>query len=965
MFALFYLVSQLSLAVLPHDKMVLNSSLSSIDPTPHLAYFEDPSNELDVDTIRTLPGSNWTYKDKDSARALNFGFTESSYWLRLPLQNSATETLKLVVHLDSALFQHIDFYSYTEDGQSDVFHLGDVYPFHQRPVDYPTFVIPFVLEPGQAKDVYIRVKSIVPLIVPISLWQQDAFFVAKQPVVFVYGAFLGVLLIMAAYNLCLYFLVRERSYLIYSTFIIFIIGVHSSLDGVAYQWFWPNASAWHDYAGPFFILVGLAVTVQFTREMLPFPKTGFLSKLVNTLSVITIASAMIAWTLPYKYLVMFSGAFTMIVMVGISAACLAMLKRSSRVARLYVFAWTIYFFAVFLKAAGMIGVIPRSVLTDNLGNLSAVLGIVTISLALADRINSERRAKERAQRQSIGHLKRFENIYNNAHEGIFSFDYKLGKLRANPAFMSMMGLQNIEQYNEGKIRSTDFSLPADTFGDFFRRVWKEKDITNQEFHIHSLLGKETWVSISARVSYDQLLERDVLEGTMIDITDRKAFEEQLVHLASHDSLTGFFNRRAFENYAKEKLIAVQNYSETGCLLYLDLDQFKIVNDLCGHGAGDVLLKNLSQRLIKDLEHTGDEHLLARLGGDEFGILLSNVSLERAQKIAEKLRESIENFLFVWEGNRFPLGVSIGLVELFPYHHSVEQVLVMADTACYKAKDQGRNRVYTFVETDQELHFRQLEMQWVSIIKEAIKEDLFFLVFQNIASNHEAERSGHHYEILIRLMNKQGNLCAPNQFLPAAERYALMPNIDRWVVEHYFEWLRDNPVHLDALACGSINLSKQSIGDEEFLRFLMEAFEHYNIPGSKICFEITESMAIANIDNTHAFIDRLHAIGCRFSLDDFGTGFSSYAYLKDLKVDYIKIDGMFIQNLNDDEVNIAMVKSISEIARAIGIETVAEFVENETIRQRLVEIGIDYSQGYHMHKPSKLDVDGFRQVARQT
>jgi EAL domain-containing protein (putative c-di-GMP-specific phosphodiesterase class I) len=347
-----------------------------------------------------------------------------------------------------------------------------------------------------------------------------------------------------------------------------------------------------------------------------------------------------------------------------------------------------------------------------------------------------------------------------------------------------------------------------------------------------------------------------------------------------------------------------------------------------------------------------------LGGDEFGILLSNTNLLQGRVIAEEFRLSIESFLFMWEGSRYSLGVSIGLVEICPFHHSVEQLLVMADTACYKAKDLGRNRVHTFIETDKDLQFRQLEMQWVSTIKEALSQDQFFLVFQNISSNSQQDQK-FHYEILLRLLSGNGNLCAPNQFLPAAERYDLMTNIDQWVIKHYFTWLNENPEHLNQLSSASINLSTQSLGDEAFSNFLINAFKQYSIPHNKICFEITESMAITNLDNTQTFIKRFRSLGCRFALDDFGTGFSSYAYLKELKVDYLKIDGIFIRNITEDKVDYAMVKSISDVAKAIGIETIAEFVENENIRQKLIEIGITYSQGYHIHKPTQLEPAAFQ------
>ncbi|WP_156491659.1 diguanylate cyclase, partial [Oleiphilus sp. HI0123] len=275
--------------------------------------------------------------------------------------------------------------------------------------------------------------------------------------------------------------------------------------------------------------------------------------------------------------------------------------------------------------------------------------------------------------------------------------------------------------------------------------------------------------ISARYVNEQGNEE--LEGTLININERKAFEQQLKHLAEHDSLTGFYNRRTFESSAKELLLKVQAGEDSACLLYMDLDQFKIVNDLCGHTAGDILLKNISQKLLQEVKALGPQQVIARLGGDEFGILVSQTSLPKARLIAESLREAVEKFLFIWEGKRYSIGVSIGLVEIYPYHQNVEQLLAMADAACYMAKDQGRNRVHVFIESDKDLQFRQLEMQWVTTIKEALTNDQFFLVFQHIAPNQGQEQN-FHYEILLRLINSNGNLCSPGQFLPAAERYNL-------------------------------------------------------------------------------------------------------------------------------------------------------------------------------------------------
>lgn len=942
------------------DPVPLTNQSGATNLAPSLEFFEDSESEFGPESIRHLASKHWSSLPADSNGA-NFGFTTSSYWFRFTLHNADKDTGNFLVHLDYALIDEIDFFSVQNNAVTEQYHLGDLLPFNQRPIEYPTFLFPVSLKAGESKQIYMRVASSGPIQVPLSAWSESEFLINKQSFMFLYGAFLSALLIMSAYNLCLYFIVRSRSYLLYSTFILFMAGVHGSLDGFAYQWFWPDSPGWHQISTIFFISLGVLSTVIFTRSVLPIPEKSKLQLFVRLLTYVALATAAVSFFLPYSIAATLNGVTTVIVMGGVCVTCIAMLNHSPRVARLICAAWGIYFFGIVLKSSSKMGYIESTLLSENAGNIGGVIGVIVISLALADRINNERRAKEIAQKQSIGNLQRFENLYQKALEGIFSFSLGGELISANPAFLSMLGLSDVDSFNRQKLRARTFALEPNAFDRLIEKLDSHKELVNHELQIRSLVGKHLWINVSARLSYDENKDTTVVEGTAVDITDRKNFEAQLLHLASHDPLTGFYNRRAFEEEAKRKLDAVQSYSEACCLLYLDLDQFKIVNDLCGHTAGDVLLKNLSQRLMDNLESMNDAHIIARLGGDEFGILLSNTKLTEGQKVAEQLRESIEKFLFVWDGNRFSLGVSIGLVELCPFHHSVEQLLVMADTACYKAKDQGRNRVHTFIESDKELQFRQLEMQWVSTIKEAIKEDLFFLVFQNISSNRESGEAQYHYEILLRLMTAQGNLCAPNQFLPAAERYNLMPNIDQWVLSNYFKWLRAHPEHLEYLGCASINLSTQSIGDESFLKFLMGALEEYAIPPEKICFEITESMAISNLDNTHSFISKLRQLGCRFALDDFGTGFSSYAYLKDLQVDYLKIDGVFIQNLNEDSVNTAMVKSISDVAKAMEIETIAEFVETEEIRQKLIDIGVSYSQGYHIHKPEKLETEAFSPI----
>lgn len=934
--------------------ITVDQESSHLDLSEHILYLEDTEHQLDSTLISSTKISDWQTLPKGRA---NFGFSNSIYWFRFGLHNTSQEDQQAYLHIDYSQLDNIQLYQRQNETNLPAnplemkYETGDRFNFDQRPVSFPTFALPIELKAGTQTEFFVRVSSQGSVQVPMQLWMQDSFLEYSNHSLFLYGLFLSALLIMSAYNLCLFAIVRDKTYLLYSVFILCMAGVHGCLDGYGYQWFWPNSPAWHQISAVTFISIGILSTVLFTRSILPIPKASIFSKLIKLLTVLTVGSAIFSLFLPYRQTAILNGVMTVIVMSSVTITCLAMLRNSPRIARFFCVAWGAYFLGIVLKSASKLGYVPSSVFTEYAGNIGGVVGIVVISMALADRINSERRAREQAQAQSINNLKRFENLYQNALEGIFSYDSQGKLLSANPAFLSMIGLSSVEAFT-GKLEDLEgYHLSESEFSTLFRTVKKEGQVVDYEARLYNSQGESIWVNISAR--YIQSEFREELEGTLINISERKAFEEQLKHLAEHDSLTGFFNRRTFESSAKALLHKVQANEDIACLLYMDLDQFKIVNDLCGHTAGDILLKNISQKLLQEVKALGPNQIIARLGGDEFGILLSDTNLPKARLIAESLRETVENFLFMWEGKRYSIGVSIGVVEMCPFHQNVEQLLAMADAACYMAKDQGRNRVHVFIETDKDMQFRQLEMQWVTNIKEALEKDQFFLVYQNIARNQKDDDSAH-YEILIRLLNSSGNLCSPGQFLPAAERYNLMPSIDRWVIKNYFAWLSEHPEHLERLGCASINLSTQSIGHKEFQAFLINIFDEYGVPPHKICFEITESMAITHVDNTQSFIAKFRALGCRFALDDFGTGFSSYAYLKDLNIDYLKIDGVFVKNLCEDAVNTAMIKSIADVAKAIGIDTIAEFVETEEIQQKLTEIGITYSQGYHIHKPVKLD-----------
>jgi len=447
-----------------------------------------------------------------------------------------------------------------------------------------------------------------------------------------------------------------------------------------------------------------------------------------------------------------------------------------------------------------------------------------------------------------------------------------------------------------------------------------------------------------------------------DVTETRNMERKISYQATHDALTGLMNRPEFEARLGLAVDSARQLGEAHVLCYMDLDQLKIINDTCSHEAGDALLRNVTGQLQGCLR---ESDIIARLGGDEFGILLKHCSLEDAAELVGKMLDGIHALRFSSCGRTFEIGASVGLTSINSRSETVTSVMSEADLACYASKDLGGNRYHIYQPGDQVLAKRHEEMQWVSRLTAAIDTGRLVLYYQDIVPVNPARSAGRHIEVLVRMLDENGAMINPGRFMPAAERYNIVANLDRWVISSSFAWYDRNRdqecvAGLDALA---INLSGSSINDSGFLSFIKAKIGKYNIPPGVLCFEITETVAIANIQAASVFIMELRKLGCRFALDDFGSGLSSFAYLKNLQVDYLKIDGSIVRDIDTDAVNAAMVSSIHQLGRAMHIKTVAEFVETDKILEKLADIGIDYAQGYGIARPGPLS--GLQAVVRQT
>ena len=460
-------------------------------------------------------------------------------------------------------------------------------------------------------------------------------------------------------------------------------------------------------------------------------------------------------------------------------------------------------------------------------------------------------------------------------------------------------------------------------------------------------GQESfWATLS--VSRIMLGEQPHLLAVANDITELRVLSEELSYQATHDSLTGLLNRREFERRLDAAIAALDAGAPPAALLYMDLDQFKLINDPSGHYAGDQLLAQLAALFAGLLPR---DAVVARLGGDEFAFLLERTEEARAAALAEKIRLEIDGYVFGWEQRNYTISSSIGVVMMRGPGLSQRTLLAHADTACYMAKERGRNRVHLFSEDDLETTQRRSEMEWAGRIRQALADGRFLLHFQELAPLWYGEQAeGVHLEMLVRLRDEGGAMVPPGAFIPAAERFGLMPQLDRWVVDTTLaNFHRIHPSGKPVKLC-AINLSGPTFEDDSFADFVLQRLEDYGVPPQRICFEITETAAVSSMARAVEFMQKLRAAGCKFSLDDFGSGMASFGYLKNLPVDFIKIDGSFIRNIETDPVSYSIVRAVTDIGHQLGLQVVAEWVADERARDLLRGLSVDYAQGFAIHKP---------------
>ena len=518
----------------------------------------------------------------------------------------------------------------------------------------------------------------------------------------------------------------------------------------------------------------------------------------------------------------------------------------------------------------------------------------------------------------------------------------------NPRFTDITGYYPDEVIG----KNPRFLNSGETTTEIYGDLWKTL-LAGQEwrgvFHNRKKNGELYWAEEVISPITNNSGEITHFIALQEDITEVRRISDEINFQTTHDSLTGLLNRRQFENELTRIVEHAHNHRSHHVLCFIDIDQFKIVNDTCGHMAGDDLLRQISN-LIRDKLSRRD--ILARPGSDEFLILLENASLAQGERVVQMIMNDLKKFRFQWEDHNFPVEISAGLTVIDPQTSSAISAMQDVDTACYTAKDAGRNRLHIYNDNDEQQLIRKGYIQWASEIHHALDDNRFQLYVQPIVPLQKKQNTG--YEVLIRLLSESGDLVAPGAFLPAAERYNIASQIDRWVIRNTLQWIAENIDHLDHIDSLAINLSGQSLGDDALLGYIIRSIEQGVVPARMIKFEITETAAIANLKDAQIFIRSLKSLGCRFALDDFGSGLSSFAYLKNLPVDLLKIDGIFVRDIITDPIDEAMVRSINEVGHIMGMETIAEFVETDEIMERLRQLGVDYAQGYTISRPRPIN-----------
>lgn len=864
-------------------------------------------------------------------------------WAKATLIYDDDITSRFTLVVDNPKLDYVDIFVLDEKGRIiESALMGAKRPFKNRPIPFRKFPLSFNLQPNDKIELYIRIQDDGPSVFPMTLWNNKELIASEQANLTFIGVFGGALIILACYFLVTYLLLKSPVRFWYAVFNFAAFFLFLNIEGLLGQ-----ITQFTQYITPLTTI--LLACVLFSAGKVSHSLLHGVPLFLRVLTYVSTGALILSAPFATAYMQVL---LSMIITSGVVAIHLSMAffyynPYDNLPNRIYSLAWI----SISLIVIPHIYLFSQGEMLSNTGSLSLdvmlMFSILMIGVAIEAHENVIIWGKQEEQSNTISDLRRFYSFFKSSAEGLFTAHYDGKMISVNPAMCALFGFNDEKRFLEEADNLDKLIVDPHDLDNIMQQLATENTAIGKEIRATKHDHSEFWISVSVAAQEDN--GQRILFGSVVDITERKQNHISLAYLATHDPLTGIYNRRHFEHELTEAMRRAQHDNDPMSLLYLDLDQFKAVNDTCGHKAGDILLKELCQKLDNQIQGIGT---LGRMGGDEFAVLVLKHSQKRVQQLAEALLSAVQMHRFVWEDRVFAIGASIGIIHYDQDIANPEQMMSMADSACYIAKERGRGQIHCYSNQDTHIQRYEMELNWLSHINDALDTGNFVLYFQEYRSLKSVAEK-YHYELLVRIQEHDGNITLPSSFLPAAERYKLVSKIDKWVIEHYFSWLAQNPEHLPHLGQCNINLSGQSLANPELQLFIQQAFEKYRVPYHKICFEITESMAIIKLEETLKFMETFHQLGCRFALDDFGVGFSSYEYLKKLPVDVVKIDGSFVKNLLKDPIDKAMVRSMHDVAAAMDMKTVAEYVEDKQIMVELGKIGIDYAQGYCISTPRPL------------
>lgn len=919
-------------AALPMMTLQAEQLVQPVD-VPASLVLEDPSGNLTAGEVQQL-----IEQQGQLVRGVpRIGYSASAWWVAFRLDAPVAERLDLII--DRPFLDDIEVWLYDRENLIAPFYSGDHRPFLQRGEPTPHFMLSLPRLGQGPHTLLLRVQSGSAISVPMQLVgaEQSPLLLAEHWMRS--GLLLGALLSLTLFFLVKFSTLRESQLVWFCLTVASVALYNASLHGITsllgLQWNWLSAQL-ANLANPGMLIFSslfLASALQL--------RLGRVRYLRNALFVATLLVC--GWTIvsyghyrsyqTLNVLILLTGAFQLLLLI------LGVWQRRPYAIG-YLLCWSSALLLMLLVPLGRSGVIPLPPGFNYMHAYLPVLSMLLFGGILDKQLEQIRRALLQSKAQALGNLEQYQALFSSSGEGIFRCTRSGTLIEANPSFAALLGLgQAAPELSMQQL------LGAEQWAAQVAQLHNEQPAISQECQMQGLDGQSHWVYLSLHLRPTQ----DCIEGIVVDLSERRALEERLQYLAAHDSLTGLLNRRELERLLRESLKG-EGTRRFSHLLSLDLDQFKQVNDLCGHSAGDQLLRQLSSHLRHHLPRHAE---LARIGGDEFAVLLREINTDVAMEHAETLRHCVEQFVFSWQGRPFRVQVSIGLLELGSGVSDWETALNWADSASQLAKHLGRNRVQQFNPDDGVLLEHQRQLQWITRLREAIDLGHFELFYQPVMAL-QGNDDGLRYEVLLRYHDPHsGEWISPGQFLGAAERYGFLGAIDRWVVMRLLQWLADNPRHVQQLAQVNFNLTASSLLNAHFHEMLHGELLRHNLPAHKLCIEVTEMVALGELGVSAQWIKQLRSLGLKVALDDFGSGFASYAYLRHLPLDIVKIDGSFIRGIESDPINQAMVGSMQQIASQLGLSTVAEFVESPQTLECVRQLGLDYAQGYCIGHPQPL------------